>query len=126
LEEDIGGSEVDVGGALLILFIALKLCGVIDWSWWWVLSPAIAGAVLWTLVVGALFKWHSRSSLFYNARGRKKHSRIRKLWGRVYKLWEKQGRVYRLREKIRKKFRRKGKPECSETSGEDSETSGGS
>ena len=25
--------------ALTILFIALKLCGVIDWSWLWVLSP---------------------------------------------------------------------------------------
>lgn len=25
--------------ALLIVFIVLKLCGVINWSWWWVLSP---------------------------------------------------------------------------------------
>ena len=25
--------------ALTVLFIALKLCGIIDWSWWWVLSP---------------------------------------------------------------------------------------
>lgn len=24
---------------LLLLFIGLKLAGVIDWSWWWVLSP---------------------------------------------------------------------------------------
>lgn len=24
---------------LLVLFIGLKLGGVIDWSWWWVLSP---------------------------------------------------------------------------------------
>lgn len=24
---------------LTILFVALKLCGVIEWSWWWVLSP---------------------------------------------------------------------------------------
>lgn len=24
---------------LLIAFIVLKLCDVIDWSWWWVLSP---------------------------------------------------------------------------------------
>jgi len=24
---------------LTILFIALKLCHVIDWSWWWVLAP---------------------------------------------------------------------------------------
>lgn len=22
-----------------VLFIALKLTGVIDWSWWWVLAP---------------------------------------------------------------------------------------
>ncbi len=26
---------------LTVLFIALKLCGVIDWSWWWVLSPIL-------------------------------------------------------------------------------------
>ena len=25
--------------ALALLFIALKLCGVIDWPWLWVLSP---------------------------------------------------------------------------------------
>lgn len=24
---------------LAIVFIVLKLCGVIAWSWWWVLSP---------------------------------------------------------------------------------------
>ncbi len=22
-----------------LIFITLKLCGVIDWSWWWVLGP---------------------------------------------------------------------------------------
>lgn len=26
-------------GLLTIVFIILKLCGVIDWSWWWVTSP---------------------------------------------------------------------------------------
>lgn len=26
-------------GLLTILFIALKLMHVIDWDWWWVLSP---------------------------------------------------------------------------------------
>lgn len=26
-------------GILVIVFITLKLCGVIAWSWWWVLSP---------------------------------------------------------------------------------------
>lgn len=24
---------------LLIVFLVLKLCKLIDWSWWWVLSP---------------------------------------------------------------------------------------
>lgn len=24
---------------LAVAFIVLKLCNVIDWSWWWVLSP---------------------------------------------------------------------------------------
>ena len=26
-------------GLLQIVFIVLKLCKVIDWSWWWVLAP---------------------------------------------------------------------------------------
>jgi hypothetical protein len=45
---------------LLIVFITLKLCGVIAWSWWWVLSPfwiplclalvalTIVGIVVWS------------------------------------------------------------------------------
>ena len=31
------------GGALCLLFIGLKLGEVIDWSWWWVLSPLWIG-----------------------------------------------------------------------------------
>ena len=32
--------ETDLGATLLlILFVALKLTGVIAWSWWWVLAP---------------------------------------------------------------------------------------
>ncbi len=26
-------------GLLTIVFIVLKLCHVIDWSWWWVFAP---------------------------------------------------------------------------------------
>lgn len=32
-------SGIGFTGALTILFIALKLLGVISWSWLWVLSP---------------------------------------------------------------------------------------
>lgn len=30
---------IGIGGALTILFVALKLLNKIDWGWWWVLSP---------------------------------------------------------------------------------------
>ncbi len=33
-------------GLLTVAFIVLKLCGVITWSWWWVLCPAWAGIAL--------------------------------------------------------------------------------
>jgi len=33
-------------GALLLLFIGLKLGGVIDWSWWWVFVPLWGGAAI--------------------------------------------------------------------------------
>lgn len=32
-------SGIGFSGLLTIAFIVLKLCHVIDWSWWWVLSP---------------------------------------------------------------------------------------
>lgn len=36
-------------GLLTLVFIALKLTHVIDWSWWWVLSP------LWILAAIVIF-----------------------------------------------------------------------
>lgn len=32
--------------ALAIVFIILKLCNVISWSWWWVLSPIWIPSIL--------------------------------------------------------------------------------
>ena len=34
-----GAGGIGFGGLLTIVFIVLKLVGVINWSWWWVLSP---------------------------------------------------------------------------------------
>lgn len=39
---------------LTIVFIVLKLCGVISWSWWWVLSPIIFQLAFVLLCLGAL------------------------------------------------------------------------
>jgi hypothetical protein len=46
---------IGIGGVLLVLFITLKLCDVIDWSWWWVLSPLWIGFALGILVFSGVF-----------------------------------------------------------------------
>lgn len=35
---------------LAIIFIVLKLVGVIKWSWWWVLSPFWIGLIIYVLI----------------------------------------------------------------------------
>jgi hypothetical protein len=48
---------IGFGGLLAIAFIVLKLCNVINWSWWWVLSPIwipIAIGVIGLSVLGIL------------------------------------------------------------------------
>lgn len=54
-----GESNQGIGffGALALLFIALKLLGVITWSWWWVLSPILIGALLIIVILVALYLW---------------------------------------------------------------------
>jgi hypothetical protein len=37
-------------GLLAVAFIVLKLCGVIGWSWWWVLAPLWAPLVVVVLL----------------------------------------------------------------------------
>lgn len=38
-------------GLLTIVFVVLKLCKVISWSWWWVLSPIWISAILIILAI---------------------------------------------------------------------------
>lgn len=43
---------ISLSGLTFIVFLVLKLCGVIDWSWWWVTAP------LWgpfALLIAGLF-----------------------------------------------------------------------
>ena len=41
-----GAGGIGVTGLLQVAFIVLKLCGVITWSWWWVLAPTWITAAL--------------------------------------------------------------------------------
>ena len=47
-----GGARGGIGfiGALTLAFVVLKLCKVIDWSWWWVASPVWISAALIVVV----------------------------------------------------------------------------
>ncbi len=44
-----------LGSVLTVVFVVLKLCKLIDWSWWWVLSPIWIslglGFVIWLIVL---------------------------------------------------------------------------
>lgn len=51
------GGGIGIAGLLGIVFIVLRLCEVISWSWWWVLSPfwipvalIVVGAIVMTLI----------------------------------------------------------------------------
>lgn len=53
--------NVNIGGwftsLLFLIFLVLKLCGVISWSWWWVTAPlwipfALIVVILFGLLLG--------------------------------------------------------------------------
>lgn len=52
MESEVGGG---FAGLLTITFIVLKLCGVIAWSWLWVLSPLWITWAIALLVILVLY-----------------------------------------------------------------------
>lgn len=47
-------SGIGFGSLLQLAFIVLKLCKVINWSWWWILAPtwiSIAIAVVAVILI---------------------------------------------------------------------------
>ena len=49
-----------LGTMLFLIFLVLKLCNVIDWSWWWVTSPLWISVILWVLIVVGLVIYYYR------------------------------------------------------------------
>jgi ABC-type antimicrobial peptide transport system permease subunit len=39
------------GGVVQVVFIVLKLLGLINWSWWWVMSPSLIGLAIVAVVL---------------------------------------------------------------------------
>jgi hypothetical protein len=61
MASELGCGGIGLTGGLQLLFIGLKLGRVIDWSWFWVLSPiwlTVVGCVLSLLILVAVgFFW---------------------------------------------------------------------
>lgn len=50
MREEVRVKAEGVGTTLFVAFLVLKLCKVIDWSWWWITAP-IWGTIALFLVV---------------------------------------------------------------------------
>jgi energy-coupling factor transporter transmembrane protein EcfT len=53
------GGGVGICGVVGIVFIILKLCGLIHWSWIWVLSPfwLPVALVIFLIIIAVLKNW---------------------------------------------------------------------
>lgn len=54
-KQNVTNGGIGFAGLLTIVFIVLKLLGVINWSWWWVLSPLWISALLVLLILAVIF-----------------------------------------------------------------------
>ena len=59
----VNGSSIGFAGALTLVFITLKLVGIIDWPWIWVLSPIWISLVLVILVLIVVFVFYFIANL---------------------------------------------------------------
>lgn len=54
--------SLGIGTILFLIFMILKLCGVITWSWWWITAPIwipiaiIFAGVIFVFTVAAVHK----------------------------------------------------------------------
>ena len=56
---EIKGGGIGLGTIVFAIFLVLKLCGVITWSWWWVFAPLwipiALGVGIWLIVMVVAF-----------------------------------------------------------------------
>lgn len=50
-EKSTASGGTSIVGLLGVCFVVLKLCGIIDWSWWWVTAPFWGGFAFIALVL---------------------------------------------------------------------------
>lgn len=60
MDNNSGSSGLGLASVLTIIFVILKLVGVITWSWWWVFSPVLIniGLTIIVLVIYVIYIVH--------------------------------------------------------------------
>lgn len=54
MKNQTSGTGIGFGTLLFLLFLALKLTHVIDWSWWWITAPLWAGFAIFFAVLAVI------------------------------------------------------------------------
>ena len=67
---------MEIGIVLTIIFVVLRLTGVIHWSWLWVLAPLWIGAI----IIGIMFATAGIRMLFIMRRIRKRMRTFSQRW----------------------------------------------
>lgn len=65
MDKKSGSSGLGLASVLTIIFVVLKLVGVINWSWWWVLSPAWISIGLSLIIIVIYVAWKLHDSKKY-------------------------------------------------------------
>ena len=60
MSRDTGNASggLGLGAVLFLIFLVLKLCNVIDWSWWWITSPLWISFILYVLIIVGVFIYY--------------------------------------------------------------------
>ena len=59
MSKDTNSGGIGFTGLLTLLFIGLKLAGIIEWRWLWVLSPLWIGAII-LFALATIMVWAER------------------------------------------------------------------
>ena len=55
---------IGLSTVLFLIFLVLKLVGVIDWSWWWVTSPLwINTGIVLLIIIGAVIYCYAEDAI---------------------------------------------------------------
>lgn len=92
MSENKSSDGIGFTGCLTIAFIVLKLCDVITWSWWWVLSLMWIGLAIVLPILGAVWAYNY-------FKGKNEEKKIVTRNGELKSKWEQ--RLEEMRERQR-------------------------